>query len=291
MQYRITHTTKYAYADPVAVCHNLVRLTPRKNRYQQHLSHKLAITPEPSDLVSRRDAFGNRVQYFSIQQAHRGLSLTATSEVDISPPPESGHGEPWEAVRKKLPAAVFQQGATPYQFSFPSALIPLSPRLAEYALESFMPGRPIVDALVDLTERVHNDFEYDPRATTVSTPVLEAFDQRAGVCQDFAHVQIACLRSIGLAAQYVSGYLRTIPPPGKPRLIGADASHAWVSLWCGDAGWVDADPTNANLPGTDHITLACGRDYADVCPIQGVYVGGGGHTMDVSVDVSPIGEG
>ncbi len=155
----------------------------------------------------------------------------------------------------------------------------------------FTPGRPIVEALRDLTARINDEFEFNPHATTVSTPVMEAFDQRAGVCQDFAHVQIACLRSLGLAARYVSGYLRTLPPPGKPRLVGADASHAWLSLYCGDAGWVDADPTNNVLPVTDHVTVAHGRDYADVCPVRGVFVGGGNHTMSVSVDVAPLEEG
>ncbi|MEM6799626.1 MAG: transglutaminase family protein, partial [Planctomycetota bacterium] len=180
------------------------------------------------------------------------------------------------------------QWAPPYQFAFPSALAPTSPTLAEYAAESFTPGRPIVESLRDLNARINKDFDYDPRATTVTTPVLEAFAKRAGVCQDFAQVGISCLRSLGLAARYVSGYLRTAPPPGKPRLVGADASHAWLSLYCGELGWVDADPTNNTLAGADHVTVAVGRDYSDICPIQGVFVGGGSHVMSVSVDVAPI---
>ena len=288
MRYRITHITKYAYTDPVAVCHNLVRLSPRETPGQSRSSYRLIILPDPSDVLRRTDVFGNPVEYFSILEAHRGLSLSAVSEVDIQERAKPGPGPPWEQVRDGLPAAEPDAAMRPYQYAFPSAKAPVAPALAEYALLSFTPARPIIDALRDFTTRVNKDFKYDPRATTVSTPVMQAFEQRAGVCQDFAHVAIACLRSIGLAARYVSGYLRTIPPPGKPRLVGADASHAWVSLYCGQEGWVDADPTNAVLPRGDHITIAHGRDYADVCPIQGVYVGGGKHTMQVSVDVAPL---
>lgn len=288
MRYRITHITKYAYSDPVAVCHNLVHLSPRADERQQRDLYRLRITPSPADLKRRQDVFGNQVEYFSIQDAHRGLTLKAASEITVQDAAEPAAGAPWEQVQGALPAAETSAGVPPYQFTFPSAMIPLDTRLAEYAAESFMPARPIVQALRDFIVRLHDDFEYDPRATSVSTPVLEAFEQRAGVCQDFAHVAIACLRSLGLAARYVSGYLRTLPPEGKPRLVGADASHAWLSLYCGDQGWVDADPTNAILPQHDHITIAHGRDYADVCPVQGVYVGGGGHTMDVSVDVALV---
>ncbi|TWT77083.1 Protein-glutamine gamma-glutamyltransferase [Posidoniimonas polymericola] len=288
MRYRITHTTKYAYSEPVAVCHNLVHLSPRETRGQTRQSYRLIILPDPSDVLQRTDVFGNPTEYFSILEAHRGLSLSATSEIEIDERDEPGPGTPWEQVRDALPAAEPDAPMRPYQFAFPSSKAPLVRRLGQYAEKSFTPGRPIVDALRDLNLRINKDFEYNPQATTVSTPVTEAFDQRAGVCQDFAHVAISCLRSIGLAARYVSGYLRTIPPPGKPRLVGADASHAWLALYCGADGWVDADPTNAVLPGRDHITIAHGRDYADVCPIQGVYVGGGGHTMEVTVDVAPM---
>ncbi|MEN1682116.1 MAG: transglutaminase family protein [Planctomycetota bacterium] len=293
MLYRITHTTKYAYAEPVAVCHNLVRLSPRATVGQRVRSHRLIVMPEPADLVQRQDALGNQVGYFSIEQAHHGLSLSATSEVEVTGQPEAPAGPPWETIRDALPKAPGASAVAPYRFAFDSPLVPREAELAAYAAASFTPGRPIIDALRDLTARIHDEFDYDPRATTVTTPVREAFEGRAGVCQDFAHVAIACLRSLGLAARYVSGYLRTLPPPGKPRLVGADASHAWLSLYCGpsDTGqplWVDADPTNNKLTGVDYVTVALGRDYADVCPIQGVYVGGGNHTMDVSVDVAPV---
>lgn len=291
MRYRITHITKYAYAEPVAVGHNLVHLAPRTTSVQRQESHRLIVLPEPIDLARRTDSFGNRVDYFSIEEVHWGLSLSATSEVTVTETAYDLPGRPWEEVRDALPATQREAGIPPYQFAFASALVPTSRELADYARESFTPGRPIVEALRDLNARIHNDFAYDPRATTVTTPVMEAFRKRAGVCQDFAHVGIACLRSIGLAARYVSGYLRTLPPPGKPRLIGADASHAWISLYCGSDnphGWIDADPTNNVLPSSDHVTIAVGRDYSDVCPIQGVYVGGGSHTMEVSVDVAPM---
>jgi transglutaminase-like putative cysteine protease len=292
MRYRIKHTTKYAYDDPVAVCHNLVHLAPREHANQKCESYRLIIVPEPSDLLRRMDTFGNPEEFFSIQEPHRGLTLSATSTLEVAAPPSPAPGAPWEQVRDALAGLGLgdkqQAAARAYQFAFASPLTPLSPRLAEYAAASFPPGRPIVEALGDLTARINDEFEFNPEATTVSTPVIQAFDQRAGVCQDFAHVQIACLRSIGLAARYVSGYLRTLPPPGKPRLVGADASHAWLSLYCGDEGWVDADPTNNVLPTTDHVTVAHGRDYADVCPIRGVFVGGGSHSMSVSVDVAPL---
>ena len=161
--------------------------------------------------------------------------------------------------------------------------------LAAYAKESFPAGRPILQATADLTRRIYEDFEYRPQSTDVNTQVAEVFGKRVGVCQDFAHLQIACLRSLGLAARYVSGYLRTIPPPGKPRLVGADASHAWLGVYCGgDVPWIDFDPTNNMIPDTDHVAVAYGRDYGDVCPVQGVFVGGGDHTLSVSVDVAPM---
>lgn len=290
MHYRIRHTTEYEYSDPVAVCHNLVHLAPRDDALQKRIAYQLDVDPEPSDFVERVDAFGNRADYFSIQMAHRKFSLTALSEVEVVDRPMPEAGPPWEQVRDALPVAETEATLQPYYLAFASPLVPLDPRLADFAAISFSASRPLIDALRELTARIHDEFRYDEKATTVSTPVLEAFDQRAGVCQDFAHVEIACLRSIGLAARYVSGYLRTEPPPGTPRLVGADASHAWLSLYCGEDGWVDADPTNNVLPATDHVALACGRDYGDVCPIQGVYTGGGSHTLDVSVDVAPLGQ-
>ena len=285
--YRICHTTKYAYSEAVAISQNLIHLTPRSDERQQRTSYRLLVSPEPSDLLHSVDAFGNDVDYFSIQSAHRGLTLSAVSEVTVAETPAVDGGPPWEEVRDALPGVDSGRLIRPYQYAFPSKLATPATELAEYARQSFTPDRPIVEALIDFTHRIHGDFTYDPKATHVATPVMEAFQRRVGVCQDFAHVAIACLRSLRLAAGYVSGYLRTTPPPGKPRLVGADASHAWFSLFCGEQGWIDADPTNDMLLSSDHVTVAHGRDYADVCPIQGVYVGGGAHTLSVSVDVAP----
>lgn len=288
MRYRIRHSTKYAYSDTVAVCHNLVRLAPRAFGGQTLDSYRLIVSPDPSDLARRTDLFGNRVEFFSIQRAHQTLTMTAISDVEVHEQPLLPATSPfWETVREALRTPGDAEAIKAYRFAFPSAHVPLSATLRDYAAVSFTPGRPILDAALDLTTRIYADFKYDPRATTISTPVLDAFNARAGVCQDFAHVEIACLRSLGLAARYVSGYLRTIPPPGKARLVGADASHAWLSVYCGPVGWVDFDPTNDCIPATDHITVAIGRDYADISPIQGVFVGGGSHSMVVSVDVEP----
>ncbi|TWT98193.1 Protein-glutamine gamma-glutamyltransferase [Botrimarina colliarenosi] len=288
MRYRIRHTTKYAYSDTVAVCHNLVRLAPRAFGGQSLDSYRLIVSPDPADLAKRIDAFGNRVEFFSIQRAHQTLTMTAISDVEVFEKPLTPvDSPPWETVRDAMSCRIDQEALRAYRYVFPSIHAPRHASLRDYAAASFTPGRPIVEASTEFTSRLHADFKYDPRATTVSTPVLEAFEARAGVCQDFAHVQIACLRSIGLAARYVSGYLRTIPPPGKKRLVGADASHAWIGVYCGADGWIDFDPTNDCIPATDHITIAIGRDYADISPIQGVFVGGGSHTMSVSVDVAP----
>ncbi|HMP07581.1 MAG TPA: transglutaminase family protein, partial [Lacipirellulaceae bacterium] len=175
----------------------------------------------------------------------------------------------------------------PWHFLVPTQRVALSPELTAYAAVSFPPGRPVVDALRDLTARIHREFRFDPRSTHVNTPLADVLRERRGVCQDFAHLAVGALRAMGLPGRYVSGYLRTTAPPGKPRLVGADASHAWAACWCGDLGWVDFDPTNNCLVDADHITVAWGRDYGDVCPIQGVFVGGGEHAMGVSVDVVP----
>lgn len=289
MRYRIRHTTKYAYSEPVAVCHNLVRLAPRATERQAVRSYRLVVAPEPSDLVQRDDPLGNRVDYFSIQEAHHGLSLSAFSEIEVKESASAVMGSTTvEQLQEDLRRRDKPNTAEAYRFVFPSHHVPLLHRLKQYGEVSFAPTRSVIEGARELTTRIYNDFEYDPRATNVSTPISEAFEKRAGVCQDFAHLQIACLRTLGVPARYVSGYLRTIPPEGQERLVGADASHAWVSVYCGSAGWVDFDPTNDCIPGGDHVTVGYGRDYADVCPIQGVFVGGGQHTMEVSVDVEPL---
>jgi transglutaminase-like putative cysteine protease len=191
-------------------------------------------------------------------------------------------------VRDALHAHSDGEALAACEFAYDSSRIIRSPDLAAFAAESFPPGRPIIEAVANLTERVNHDFEYDPRSTTVTTPVSEVLRLRKGVCQDFAHLQIAALRSLGLAARYVSGYLRTYPPEGQPRLVGVDASHAWLAVYCGPQGWIDVDPTNNLFPDLEHLTVAWGRDYSDVCPLKGVYLGGGHHTLAVSVNVEPL---
>ncbi len=290
MRYTIRHTTQYSYTDPVPVCHNLVHLSPRDTAAQSCREHRLAIDPLPSIRAKRRDYFGNDVEYFSIQEAHDGLSVTAMSLVDVaSPVLRKGVQTPaWEEVVAAIPTNLSLQGLAVYYLSLPSPRILPSSSLAEYALPSFSAGRPIFDAVLDLTARIHGDFTFDTKATTVHTPPEELLELRRGVCQDFAHLQIGCLRSLGLAARYVSGYVATSPPTGMPRLAGADASHAWISAFCGPLGWVDFDPTNDAVVGNMHVTVGWGRDYGDICPIQGVFVGGGHHSMKVGVDMIPL---
>ena len=250
---------------------------------------RLLIYPEPIDIGHRTDFFGNGVSYFSIDQAHQSLTVTSKCRVSVSacPKPLPNLTVAWDELAAKLKANPGPDLLDVVQFVFDSPSIKQFPALKDYACASFSQGRPILEAVLDQTARIHRDFTYNPRATTIHTPVQEVFENRHGVCQDFAHLQIGCLRSLGLAARYVSGYLRTQPPPGKTRLIGADASHAWLSIYCGEAGWIDIDPTNNVVTSTDHITVAWGRDYTDVCPIQGIIVGGGDHRMSVSVDVAP----
>jgi transglutaminase-like putative cysteine protease len=288
--YKITHTTTYRYVEAVPVCHNEVHLTPRDTAWQKCLQYRLHIKPHPDAVGKRNDYFGNSLHHFSIQEGHRRLSISAHSRVEVRLRdrllPEQS--PPWDMISRgfRFPMDAEELGATQFRLDSPSVIT--SSDLRAYAQPSFPAGRPILEAVADLTTRIHTDFKYDPRATTVNTPLEDVLELRRGVCQDFAHLEIGCLRSLGLAARYVSGYLRTIPPPGKPRLVGADASHAWLSVFCKQSGWIDVDPTNDCFPTTDHITVAWGRDYTDVCPINGVFVGGGAHSMAVSVDVEPL---
>lgn len=287
MQYHITHATTYAYAEPVSLCQNVAHLAPRACHRQRAEPPVLTITPEPAVLEDRVDFFGNPVCYFTVQEPHRELTVHVEHRVAVTPDDPPPHTPPWETVRDRLPHDRAPVWLDAYQFAFDSRYVAADRRYADYARGSFAPGRPALDAARDLMRRVHSDFVYDPRATTLATPVAEVFERRRGVCQDFAHLMLAALRSLGLAARYVSGYLSTLPPPGKSRVVGADATHAWVSLFCGDAGWVDLDPTNDAVPADRHVLLAWGRDYEDVSPLKGVILGGGAHTVAVAVDVSP----
>ena len=292
MLYQITHITTYEYSASVSLCQNLAHLTPRSTDDQQCQQTTLLINPTPAVLSSRTDYFGNRQTFFSVQEPHRKLTVTANHLVDVIPRAavDGSVTQPWEMVRDQLRSSRLSDNLSAYQFAFPSRHVPNSNELAEYARSSFVAGRPLFDAVLDLTARIHADFEYDPQATTISTPIHEVFQQRRGVCQDFSHLQISCLRSLGLPARYVSGYLRTLPPPGKPRLVGADATHAWVSVFCPNIGWLDVDPTNNVQPSDKHVVLAWGRDFDDVSPVKGVILGGDQHSIGVSVDVAAVDE-
>jgi transglutaminase-like putative cysteine protease len=295
MKYYVRHKTWYEYADLVPVCHNMVHLSPRDTPYQQCEDYWLKIEPAPAFLAQRDDYFGNRAEYFSIENAHRKLEVIAECTVEVLPRvlPNPDDSPPWEHCIIGLHDS--ESNGSPHdpidpllwQLVFPSPRVPIVEELYDYAKTSFPPHRPLVAALVNLATRIHADFKFDSRATTVDTPLFDVLKLRRGVCQDFAHLATGCLRAMGLAARYTSGYLRTTPPPGKPRLVGADASHAWCSCWCGPLGWIDFDPTNHAFVDDSYVTIAWGRDYSDVCPIQGVFVGGGEHRIGVSVDVAP----
>ncbi len=285
------HETAYDYADPVSVSHHVVRLTPRNLAKQKCRSTAIEIVPvPPTPATVHLDYFGNPVTSFTLQERHERLVVEALSELEVEarPAPDLLASPGWEQVRDSLATDHSPAGLEAYQFVFDSQRVAGGAELAAYARESFTPGRPLLDAMRDLTGRIHRDFRFDTKATEVTTPVETFFEKRRGVCQDFSHLQIACLRSVGLPARYVSGYLRTLPPPGKPRLVGADASHAWCAAWCPSNGWVDFDPTNDVIPSDGHITVAWGRDYSDISPVHGVLLGGAHHTLEVGVDVMPI---
>ena len=295
--YRITHQTHYRYSNPVDVANHVACLRPRELPHQHVLEFDLHIAPTPAMFIERIDYFGNTHQIFSIQSPHRDLQVRSSSLVEVlaTQTAQAAGMISWESARDRMTEDCSPAGLDAYQFSFESPRIPLRPGFADYALESFTPQRPLREALLELTARIHADFTFKSASTSVSTTVDEVFLKRVGVCQDFAQLQIACLRSNRLAARYVSGYLRTTPPPGRERLVGADASHAWLSVYCPSESpdgpvWLDVDPTNNCEPGTNHITLAWGRDFSDVSPLRGLILGGGDHTLKVGVDVEPIEE-
>jgi transglutaminase-like putative cysteine protease len=290
VKYHVTHTTDYQYGDVVPLCHNLLHLRPRDTWRQTCAWNEIEVRPQPAVARERVDFFGNYVTWLSIQEPHGRLTVTSTSEVDVSPLrlPDGFDGGPWDAVPKQIATRRDDYSLEAMQFTFESPYVPRHESLVTYARPSFAPGRPMLDAVTELTDRIYHDFTFDSNVTTVGTPVLEVLLHRHGVCQDFAHLQVACLRSLGLAARYVSGYLVTKPPPGRPRLVGSDASHAWVSVHFPDFGWLDFDPTNGCLPSDQHVTVGWARDYDDVSPVRGVIIGGQRHYLRVGVDVEPI---
>lgn len=286
----VHHVTTYQYAWPVEHAQQRAVVTPPSYPWQQVTAHAVEIEPAPTHQHTRTDAFGNNVLHFMLDVPHEAMRLTTTSTVTLAPrwagfdPLRS---MPWEEAARLLCYRAGQPFHPETEFVYASPNVARHPSLRAYALRSFTPGVTVAAGAIDLMHRIHADFEYHGETTEVHTPALEAFAQRSGVCQDFAQVMIGCLRSIGLAARYVSGYLCTDPPPGEPRLLGADASHAWAGVWCPVAGWIDLDPTNDVLADTRHVTLAIARDYSDVPLLHGVIVGGGEHTVEVEVSVVP----
>lgn len=288
MLYHVTHATTYNYTELVALCHNIVHLTPRDSPRQNCLRNQLLITPSPAVTVAGRDYFGNPLTFFTVQEPHRQLTVTTQMLTEVAPfpgVPAPEQSPAWDEVRDRIRTDASFEGLDAYQFVFESVYVKSSGDLADYARASFPAGRPLVEAMLELNRRIHEDFKYDPASTTVTTPLADVLSKRRGVCQDFAHLGIGCLRSLGLPARYVSGYLLTEPPAGQPRLVGADASHAWLSAYCPGLGWIDLDPTNNLIPSEKHVVLSWGRDYDDVSPIKGVILGGGQHTVSVAVDV------
>jgi len=290
LRYRLRHRTTYAYEQAVSFARCVLRLTPRSSATQTVLESAINVTPAPSARLVRIGPFGAEIVTVTVDKPHTALVIEANSRIDVHLPPagDPEASQPWETVRGLALSATDLSPDGPASYLFPTPRTPIVPSITDYARTSFPPGRPIIAAVSELNDRIHREFKYDPGATEVSTPVAQAFAARHGVCQDFAQIMICGLRGLGLPAQYVSGYLRTIPPPGQPRLEGADATHAWVAAWCGDeVGWVGFDPTNAILAGDDHLVLAVGRDYADVAPIDGVILASGDQTLKVEVDVIP----
>lgn len=283
----ITHTTTYDYHAPVTVSHHLMRLTPRVLPRQRRIAHQLDLDPAPAVTARRTDYFGNEVTFASVERTHRRLRVISRSRVAVSPAfiPDPGETPGWETVRGLCRTDRTASVMEATEFTFASPLVPVDPMFAEYAGGAFAAGRPILESVTDLTALIHREFRFDPAATSVATPLAEVLENRRGVCQDFAHLEIACLRALGLPARYVSGYLETVPPPGQARLVGSDASHAWVSFFCPGLGWIDVDPTNNLFPSMQHITLGWGRDYSDVSPLRGVILGAGRHDLHVAVDV------
>ena len=295
-RYSVEHETRYAYTAPVSQSWQLARLTPRTLAWQRLIALSLQIDPPPDERHDATDSFGNTVTHFGLHGAHRVLRVRMQCVVEVGARPRRSLPEEvsrtaaeisWEAVRENIRRNPGQDALVPARMSEPTPLVPLSEAARVYAGASFARGCGWFDAVHDLMRRIHADFEFEPGATTVSTSVDEVLYQRSGVCQDFAHLMLACLRGLGLPARYVSGYLLTEPPAGRPRLMGVDASHAWVAAYAPPHGWVEFDPTNNQLADQRYITLAWGADFADVVPLRGVILGGGEQRMAVEVSVMP----
>ncbi len=292
MIYDLRHVTTYGYSRPVPLARCILRLLPRNDGGQRVARSELLISPRPAERIDGECFFGNRMTTIIISKPHRELKVEMKARIAVNrpPAPHPGLTRHWEEVASLALASGSLAPDSPAHQLFPSRLAPQVDEVVAYARKSFSPLRPVLEGACELMARIRAEFDYDPEATEVSTPLAEAFAKRHGVCQDFAHIMIAGLRGLGLPAAYVSGYIRTIPPPGQKRLEGADASHAWVMLWCGpETGWIGLDPTNDLIVADDHIVTAFGRDYADVSPLDGVLVGPGSQKVGVAVDVIPVG--
>jgi transglutaminase-like putative cysteine protease len=289
MKYRVVHKTHYQYSKPVSLCYNLAHLKPRGDHRQTCHQHSISIDPVPVTFREQDDFFGNPVTYFCVQEPHQSLTITAVSEVEVqvsSSLLDAAYPIPWEGVRDSIMNSQQAMDMEARQYLIESPFVSLNEQMAKYAEVSFTPGRPVLEAVHDLMGRIHNEFEYDPHFSTIATPLSEVLEHRRGVCQDFAHLAIGCLIAMGIPSRYVSGYLETVPPPGQKKLQGADASHAWFSVYVPNQGWMDFDPTNNQVPMDQHIITAWGRDYGDVTPLKGIIFGGGDkHKLDVEVDV------
>ena len=286
--YQIEHETRYAHTGRVSTSQHVACLTPRTLPRQHVRSHELVVDPRPANESQRFDCYGNIEDQFAILTPYSELRVVSRCEVEVLPSErtiDAAASPPWEDVGESISKAAYDAA---WEFRYPSPYVEPAPELTTFARESFTDRRPLLAGAIDLMHRIHDGFQFDPGATTITTPATRVLEERHGVCQDFAHLQIACLRSLGLPARYVSGYLLTDPPAGQPRMVGADASHAWLSVWCPTNGWVDLDPTNAVLPDLRHVTIAWGRDYGDVSPLRGVVLGGGQHELYVGVSVVPL---
>jgi len=299
MRYSVIHETCYRYASPVALGHQLLHLTPRALPWQTVLSHTLQVDPQPEELQGSNDYFGNPVTHVVLCSPHRELRVLASSTVTVhrpaavlvAPGPISDGAMTtlsWREAAALVALAQSPELLRASEFLYDSPHVRMCPAVRDYAQASFADGYSALQVALDLNRRIHHEFMFDPRATSVSTPVETVLSERRGVCQDFAHLMVACLRAGGLAARYVSGYILTEPPPGQPRLVGADASHAWVSVYCPVQGWIDLDPTNDLMVADAHVTLAWGRDFGDVTPMRGVILGGGEQEIEVRVTVHPL---
>jgi transglutaminase-like putative cysteine protease len=289
MKYTIQHKTSYVYLDPVSLCHNIARLVPRNTPEQTCTNTHIRITPKPDRINEYEDFFGNKVIYFSIEKEHRELTVHVTSEVERKIP-EGKMASPQTDLVNELDNSGNgkMEDLDIRQYLFETPMTAWDEKIHDYALRSFSPGRLVFEAARELTQRIFKDFEYKPGHTTISTPLTVVMEQRKGVCQDFAHLAIACIRSVGLPARYVSGYIETFSREGEEKLIGVDASHAWFSIYLPERGWTDFDPTNNCLVSDQHITIGWGRDYADIAPLEGIILSSGSHELTVSVDVKRI---